>query len=250
MKLSEGVYLVGSGLAGMGLTDDFDCHIYMVACGGGEHVLIDSGAGRDVEGILGVIGGDGLDPASVTAILLTHQHADHSGGAAALRERLGSLPRVLASPHAADLVARGDEAALSLPAARAAGIYPPEYRYRACPTEGNLAEGFRLRIGQRAFTVLETPGHCNGHLSFLVDGPEGPVLFGGDAVFAGGQILLQNIPDCSIWDYGRTIERLATLSLTTLFPGHLAPVLRRAHRHVEMARASFVERLLPPRNIL
>jgi glyoxylase-like metal-dependent hydrolase (beta-lactamase superfamily II) len=75
------------------------------------------------------------------------------------------------------------------------------------------------------------------------------VLFGGDTIFAGGQILLQNIPDCSIWGYSRTIERLAALPIDTLLPGHLAPAMRDGRRHVEMARAAF-DRLLPPRNIL
>ncbi len=249
MKLMGGIYLVGSGLTGLGLTDSFDCHVYMVDCGGGEYSLIDSGAGRDVAAILAIMREDGLDPDAVSTILLTHQHADHSGGAAALCEALGRVPRVLASPHAADLVTRGDEQALSLPAARAAGIYPPEYRYRACAAEGLLVGGTTLQVGNIAFQVIDTPGHCRGHVSLLVARNGKLVLFGGDAIFAGGQILLQNIPDCSIWEYGQTIERLAALSIDTLLPGHLAPAMRDARRHVEMARAAF-DRLTPPRNIL
>ena len=249
MKLMEGIYLVGSGLAGLGLTDSFDCHVYAVDCGGGEYALIDSGAGRDVAAILAIMEEDGLNPGAVSTILLTHQHADHSGGAAALCEALGCAPRVLASPHAADLVTRGDEQALSLPAAQAAGIYPPEYRYRACATEGLLTGGTMLRVGETTFQIIDTPGHCHGHVSLLVARDGRSMLFGGDAIFAGGQILLQNIPDCSIWEYGQTIERLAALSVDTVLPGHLAPAMREARRHVEMARAAF-GRLIPPRNIL
>jgi glyoxylase-like metal-dependent hydrolase (beta-lactamase superfamily II) len=192
---------------------------------------------------------DGLDPCAISTILLTHQHADHSGGAAALCEVLDRTPRVLASPHAADLVTRGDEQALSLPAARAAGIYPPEYQYRACAAQGLLTGGSVIRVGETAFQVIDTPGHCRGHISLLVTRDGRSMLFGGDAVFAGGQILLQNIPDCSIWEYSRTIEQLADLSIDTLLPGHLAPAIRDARRHVEMARAAF-DRLIPPRNIL
>jgi hypothetical protein len=32
MKLTERIYLVGSGSQGFGLTDDYDCHVYL-----GEH---------------------------------------------------------------------------------------------------------------------------------------------------------------------------------------------------------------------
>jgi glyoxylase-like metal-dependent hydrolase (beta-lactamase superfamily II) len=250
MKLMERIYLVGSGLVGFSLTDDFDCHVYAVDCGGGAWALIDAGAGRDVAAIMEVMRQDGLDPAGVSTILLTHQHADHSGGAAALCDALGGRPRVLASPHAAALVTAGDEAALSLPAARAAGIYPPEYRYRACAAEGSLTDGATVRVGETVFQVLDTPGHCRGHISLLADLGGRRVLFAGDAIFSGGQILLQNIPDCSIWEYGQTIERLASLSFETLLPGHLAPVMRNGPRHVALARSSFVDRLMPPRNIL
>src|SRR5262249_29762542 len=150
-----------------------------------------------------------------------------------LRMTLGGTPRVLASAHAADLVTRGDEEALSLPAARAAGIYPADYRYRACPAEGALVEGAMVRVGETTVTVLDTPGDCRGHVSLLVERRDRLILFGGDAVFAGGQILLQNIPDCSIWEYSQTLSRLAQLPIDTLLPGHLAPVLRNGRRHIE-----------------
>jgi len=44
MKLTERVYLVGSGSAGFSLTHESDCHIYLID-GGSEFALIDAGAG-------------------------------------------------------------------------------------------------------------------------------------------------------------------------------------------------------------
>ena len=30
MKISDRIYLAGSGRSGFGLTDDFDCHVYVL----------------------------------------------------------------------------------------------------------------------------------------------------------------------------------------------------------------------------
>ena len=56
MKLTDNVYLVGSGMLGFGLTDDYDCHMYLLD-GGSEAALIDAGGGRDVSSVIKVIEG-------------------------------------------------------------------------------------------------------------------------------------------------------------------------------------------------
>ena len=47
MKIAPGIHIVGSGRQGFGLTDDYDCHVYLVD-GGDEYALIDAGGGRDL----------------------------------------------------------------------------------------------------------------------------------------------------------------------------------------------------------
>jgi len=103
-----------------------------------------------------------------------------------------------------------------------------------------------VAIGQRHLTVIDTPGHSAGHLSFLMRDDGGQdILFAGDAIFHGGHILLQYIPDCSIWDYGRTIERLARLHVDTLLPGHQSISLHRASRHIAAARERLAALAVP-----
>ena len=51
MRLTSRIYLVGSGLYGFGLTNDYDCHVYLVDCGSSA-VLVDSGAGLEVDRIV------------------------------------------------------------------------------------------------------------------------------------------------------------------------------------------------------
>src|SRR5215471_5549245 len=117
MKIAERIHLVGSGQLGFSLTDDFDCHVYLLD-GGDEYALIDAGGGREPDEILARIEADGLDLRRVRKVLLTHAHADHAAGAAALRERLAL--EVLASPTVAGYVREGDERAISLDVARRA----------------------------------------------------------------------------------------------------------------------------------
>ena len=64
MKLTEGIHLVGSGSLGFDLTDNFDCHVYLLD-GGDELALVDTGAGLGAEAILDNVRRDGLDPARI-----------------------------------------------------------------------------------------------------------------------------------------------------------------------------------------
>src|SRR5215203_5760342 len=163
MKIADRIHIVGSGRQGFALTDAYDCHIYLID-GGGEYALIDAGGGRDLPGVIAQIEADGLDPAAVRQVLLTHAHADHAAGAAGLRARLGL--RVLASSEVAGWVSAGDAAAASLDAARRAGVYPEDFAYPPCPADGTLADGDVVPVGDLRIEVVATPGHAAGHLAF------------------------------------------------------------------------------------
>ena len=82
MKITEQVYAVGGGHAGLGISNAYDCNVFLID-GGSELALIDAGCGYDVEPILGNIRSAGFEPTRVRRLLLTHAHADHCGGAAA-----------------------------------------------------------------------------------------------------------------------------------------------------------------------
>jgi glyoxylase-like metal-dependent hydrolase (beta-lactamase superfamily II) len=242
MKITEGIHLVGSGQMGFGLTDDYDCHVYLLD-GGAECVLIDAGGGRDPGAIVRLIEADGLSPERVRCLLLTHAHADHAAGAAGLRERLGV--RVLASPETAAIVSRGDARGASLEAAKAAGGYPADFAYPACPVDGELADGATVRAGEIEVEAVATPGHAAGHLSYVLRRGGRTSVFSGDALFFGGRILLQHTRDCSVEDSIRSVERLAALSVDGLYPGHLTFAVNHGRRQVDKAM-EYVARLLPP----
>ena len=62
-------------------------------------------------------------------------------------------------------------------------------------------------MGELTLQVWETPGHADGHLSFLMRGGDRTYLIGADLVFWGGRILLQNIHDCRIDAYAASVPR-------------------------------------------
>jgi len=247
VKLTDEVYLVGGGDFGFGLSGDLDCHIYAIASDD-EVALVDCGMGEAeaVEEIIGNLRSDGLDPSRVRKLLLTHYHADHAGGAGVIAKRLGLA--IYASRAAAAALRAADEDVIGLNIAKAAGFYPGAYHLKPCPIEGELAEGDRVRVGDLTVSVVDTPGHCNGHLSFLMQGKQKRYLFGGDLVFFGGQIVLQNIPDCNIQDYARSVFKLEGQRIDVFLPGHAGISLRNGQRHVDAAAAAF-RSLAVPRNL-
>ncbi len=247
MRLEPGLHLVMSGGAGFDLTDAFDCNVFMLDAGNGEWVLFDAGAGRDPEAVRAIIAEDGIQAGAIRHLFLTHGHADHSGGARGLRDDLGLA--VHAGPRTAALVTTGDEVAISLESARRAGIYPADYRYRACPVDNILAAEAPTVIGRLAITMIETPGHSPDHVSFVVEKDGRRLLIGGDALFHGGKVAVQDIPDCSIAEICATVRKLAAIEFDALLPGHLNFTLRNARRHADAALA-YVRRFQCPPSII
>jgi hydroxyacylglutathione hydrolase len=249
VRLTEDVYLVGGGSAnGFGLSGELDSHVYVIH-GGSELALVDCGMadGDSLDEVLGHMREDGLDPARMRSLFLTHYHMDHAGGSARFREALGL--QVCAGADAAPAIRAGDEQATGLDIARRAGFYPEHYRFQSCPVDAELREGDRVHVGDLELRAIETPGHCAGHMCYLLAGRRGSYLFGGDCIFFGGQILLQNIPDCNIQAYARSVLKLRDLDFQAYLPGHLAISLRGGKRHIDTAAQAF-ERLFLPRNLM
>jgi len=247
VRLAERVYLVGSGTQGFDLTDPYDCHVYLID-GGGELALIDVGAGIGAAAIIENVKRDGFDPARIRHVILTHGHGDHAGGAARMRGMLGE-PSVYASGGIADALRRADEKAISLEAAKLAGIYPMDYRMEPCSIDHELEEGATISVGDVVLSVLDTPGHSDGHVSLLMEDSGRRMLFAGDVIFFGGKVLLQNIHDCRLDALINSLRKLRQLDVTSLLPGHLTLSLKDGQRHIERAN-QVLDRLLIPEGIL
>jgi len=248
MRIEPNLYLVGSGQLGFDLTDLYDCNMYLFDTGD-ISVLFDSGAGMDVDQILDICRQDGLDLSQINHLFLTHAHTDHGGGAAPLRDRLDLT--IYASGSTAKIVTTGDEAAISLDIARAGGMYPADYIYRACPVDHILEDGGVVEIGPLKIELIFTPGHSHDHHCYLVTDARSNkhYLVGGDAIFFGGKVIWQNTYDCNVPQTNASIQRLANYNFEALLPGHLNFSLKNGKRHIETACA-IIDTLACPPSIL
>ena len=143
--------------------------------------------------------------ARVRAILLTHHHADHTSGAAALAARIGAP--IWAHP----------ETARRVPFAIAR----------------QLDDGDVIDLGVRRLRCVFTPGHAPGHLCFLEE--ETGWMAAGDMVASVGTILVDpSEGDMRI--YLESLARMAALAPRVLLPAHGAPIADPAGKLAEYIR--------------
>lgn len=128
---------------------------------------------------------------AVQAIILTHRHPDHIGGAGRLREATGG-----------PVVCTEEEKE----AIEEAGVAIDEV----------VADGDVLLLGGFSLEAVETPGHTMGSLCVLHSGEE--VLFTGDTVLGKGSVAISPSQG-DIGLYIESLERLLEDPLSRLAPG-------------------------------
>ena len=156
-------------------------------------------------------------------------------------------PRVYMHADCAPFLRDGDERAISLADAKRAGLYPSAYRFKPYGVDVALREGHVVTVGDLQLQTIETPGHSHGHVSYLMKQGGRTVLFGGDLVFFGGKILLQNTWDCNLRAHLDSLVKLRDARVDVLLPGHLTFSLKNGQRHIDAA-LKIIDGLLVPAN--
>lgn len=149
---------------------------------------------------------------TITHIVVSHTHRDHSPGAAALKAATGAATYGF-GPHLTppELGGEGPDHAFN-----------PDVR---------VPDGGRIEGAGWALQALHTPGHCGNHLCFLLEGTG--VLFSADHVMSWSTSVV-NPPDGDMAAYMRSLDRLRQRAgLDKLYlPGH-GPPLPEPDRFVE-----------------
>ncbi|WP_124726660.1 MBL fold metallo-hydrolase [Staphylospora marina] len=200
----------------------------------------------------------GFDWNEVEKIVLTHYHPDHYGLAGTLQQMTGApvymsaldweqaqmflgresdMPELMAdffSKHGLE-----EEWASKIP-----GHLRSFHRWvEPHPTVRFLEAGDTVRLGNREYEVLHTPGHADGHLSFF-DRERGWLI--------GGDFLLPKIsPNISLWPrcnpdplstYLETLEKMKHLPVKKVFPSH-GPVFDHYLERIEELKDHHARRL-------
>ena len=138
-----------------------------------------------------------------THILLTHGHFDHIGAVEAVKEKYGC--KVYAAEKEAALLAD--------PALNASDMASVPLRIYA---DVSVKNADTISVGDLQFSVLETPGHTQGSVCFLIE----KNIFSGDTLFLGSC----GRTDFPTGDYQTILSALQKLKNLegdyVVYPGH------------------------------
>jgi glyoxylase-like metal-dependent hydrolase (beta-lactamase superfamily II) len=181
---------------------------YLLASPGVPACLIDAGVGTAAH-LDRVAHHLATRHTSLSDVLVTHAHPDHSSGAPSLAARFG-VRRFIKHQW-------------------------PEHDDPGVDWQ-HTTDGTSLQAGGTSLVVLHTPGHSPDHLSFWHQ-PSG-TIFTGDLVNQLSSVAIIFSRGGSLSDYLHSLERLLLLNPARLLPGHGPPIERPA----DILRATLVHR--------
>lgn len=211
-EVVDGVFELGLGFVNLHLvvTDD-------------GVVLVDTGLPRRSKQIERALREIHKQIGDVRTVLLTHNHFDHIGNVADVRQRSGA--RVIA--HAADaMVITG---AQDRP--KPSGLVPRlvDRLFTVEPTKIDQLITAAESEPLPGFTAIHTPGHTRGHVSYLLD-RAGGVLFAGDTARGKNGAVVGGPKQAAVdpAEQDRSVAKLATHTFEYAVFGHGGAVRGRA----------------------
>lgn len=167
-----------------------DIHVFRTLSDNAGALLRDPGTGAcatvdvpDADEVLAAAKAKGW---TISQVLVTHEHADHVQGIAALKQATG------------------------------AKVFAPEAAKAGAPVDVVLGEGDRVSVGSYEFETWATPGHAEGHVSLVSQ--KAKLALVGDVVFVMGCGRVMPGRMEAMWT---SLSRVMALpDATTLITGH------------------------------
>ena len=201
-----------------------------------ELTLVDAGLSSDVDRIVGQLEEGGYALAQFRAIVLTHAHGDHVGGAADLARRSGA--QIVAHRDEVPYIEQTQSLRPSSLVGRVMNWLSSRVLFRmdACEVDRAVEEGDVLEaLG--GLEVAHTPGHTPGAMSLYQR--ERRILFCGDALFNADPmsgrpgldfpIRLISVDNAQARE---SVRKLAELPIDVLCCGHGEPILAGANEKI------------------
>ena len=161
-------------------------NVYLIEADDGL-TIVDCGMPKKAEKLMAAVREAGRSPDDVRTVLITHHHSDHVGSLAALVRATGAIVYV---PALDAPIVRGERPAPPANKAVITGRLLGPLLARLEPSvepariDVEVADRDSLPVAGEV-TAIHTPGHTEGHTSFLLP-RGGGVLFVGDAAGAKG----------------------------------------------------------------
>ena len=210
------------------------CNVYVLSSGR-EAVLIDFGSG-DVLDHLAAIGVE-----RVTDVLMTHHHRDQGQG---LARAVQAGIRIWAPHTEQDLFHSVDAHWQAREVFNNYNVRQDRFSLlESVPVTGTLLDYETRLFGAHSITVIPTPGHTTGSVSFLIELNGQRILFSGDLIYGPGKVVSLAATQ---WTYNgaegvaagiASLLDLQDHQIDWLLPSHGDPI-----DHPKEAIASLVER--------
>ena len=183
---------------------DFDSNIYITGT-----TVIDTGTGLNFTRLMDMLKMMGKKFEDFEWVINTHGHFDHVGGDGFFFDA-----KIAIHEADADVVEKGDQE-LSFADFFDGNMKPHKVERRL--KDGDEIGGLK---------VIHTPGHSPGSICLYDE--KNRILFSGDTVFSDG-VGRTDLPGGDEAELKKSIEKIKSLKIEKLLPGHGMPVLKDVH---------------------